>query len=369
MPAEAALRPATDSRHGCRRYPNLLRAAAVERLDRARAADLTYIRRPTTFVYPACLLDAHSRRGVGRHLARQIDTRLTLAALDRALAAGRPAPGLSHHSDQGVQYASADYVARLTAVGARISMAATGNPYANAKAESVFKTLKRAEVYLKDYRTFEEAQAHLARFIDDVYNTKTTCTTPNGYTRASAIARPPSSRRPSRWPTRIDLPGGLVPGVHSRTAASKPASSGSSRRPYSRSSRARAGRGHVGVALREGGAGDAGGLGGDGRERPGQQHREPPGGEATRTTISAYQDWTPAAGRSPEPSPAVTEVRQLHLGHRRYNRAIARRIKAERSSGRLRRFEVLTTRDQHHRTGHTGWVSAVAGLVNRQLAA
>ncbi len=51
-------------------------------------------------------------------------------------------------------------------------MAAVGNPYENAKAESFFKTLKREEVYLNEYRTFEEAEANLAHFIDEVYNVK-----------------------------------------------------------------------------------------------------------------------------------------------------------------------------------------------------
>ena len=162
----------TDSRHGCGTHPNLLRELVVVRRDQAWVADITYIRLPTTFVYLACLLDAHSRRCVGWHLSRTIDTRLTLAALDRALDARRPAAGLIHHSDRGVQYASAAYVARLESVGARSSMAAVGNPYENAKAESFFKTLKREEVYLKEYRTFEEARANLAQFIDDVYNTK-----------------------------------------------------------------------------------------------------------------------------------------------------------------------------------------------------
>ena len=162
----------TDARHDCRAYPNLLREAVVDRLDQDWVADITYVRLPTTFVYLACLLDAHSRRCVGWHLARHIDTRLTLAALDQALAARRPAPGFIHHSDRGVQYASAAYVARLAEAGARISMAAVGNPHENAKAESFFKTLKREEVYLKDYQTFAEARTNLAQFIDDVYNTK-----------------------------------------------------------------------------------------------------------------------------------------------------------------------------------------------------
>ncbi len=162
----------TDSAHGLRTYPNLLAAAALTGLDQAWVADLTYIRLPTTFAYLACILDAWSRRCVGWRLSRSIDTALTLAALDQALAARQPPPGLIHHSDRGVQYASAAYVARLMEVDARVSMAAVGDPYENAKAESFFKTLKREEVHLNHYQTFREAEANLGRFIADVYNAK-----------------------------------------------------------------------------------------------------------------------------------------------------------------------------------------------------
>ena len=136
----------TDSGHDHRTYPNRLAAAVLTGPEQAWVADSTYIRLPTTFAYLACLLDAWSRRCVGWHLARAIDTRLTLAALERALALRGPAPGLIHHSDRGVQDASGDYVARLEGAGAQISMAAKGNPYEHAKAESFFKTLKREEV-------------------------------------------------------------------------------------------------------------------------------------------------------------------------------------------------------------------------------
>jgi putative transposase len=138
----------------------------------AWVADLTYIRLPTGFVYLAAILDAYSRRCIGWALSRWIDTDLTLAALAMALTRRQPPVGLIHHSDRGVQYASGDYVARLEAAGARISMSATGNPYDNAKAESFFKTLKYEEVYLKEYRTFEEALMNLEAFIEDVYNRK-----------------------------------------------------------------------------------------------------------------------------------------------------------------------------------------------------
>jgi putative transposase len=109
---------------------------------------------------------------VGWALSRFIDTRLTLSALEMALAARQPEMGLIHHSDQGVQYASSEYILRLEEAGARISMAAVGNPYENAKSESFFRNLKMEEVYLKDYRNFEEAEQNIGEFIEEVYNRK-----------------------------------------------------------------------------------------------------------------------------------------------------------------------------------------------------
>lgn len=162
----------TDSAHALRTYPNLLSGTALVGPDQAWVADITYIRLPTTFAYLACVLDGWSRRCVGWKVSRAIDTTLTLAALDQALTTRCPAPGLIHHSDRGVQYASAAYITRLTNAGVQVSMSATGNPYDNAKAESFFKTLKREEVYLTNYQTFAEAEENLGRFIGDVYNAK-----------------------------------------------------------------------------------------------------------------------------------------------------------------------------------------------------
>jgi putative transposase len=135
-------------------------------------ADLTYIRLPCTFVYLAASLDAYSRKCVGWKLSKRIDTQLALGALEAALATREIKAGLIHHSDRGVQYASHDYVARLQSIEAQVSMSAVGNPYDNAKAECFFKTLKREEVYLKQYHTFQEAEDNIREFIEEVYNTK-----------------------------------------------------------------------------------------------------------------------------------------------------------------------------------------------------
>lgn len=162
----------TDSAHAYPTYPNLIKGAQITRLNQVWQADITYIRLPGGFCYLAAILDAFSRFCVGWHLSRDITAKLTLAALERALAERRPSAGLIHHSDRGVQYVSGEYVARLTKAEAQISMSAKGNPYDNAKAESFFKTLKREEVYLKEYRNFAEAQSNLGPFIEAVYNQK-----------------------------------------------------------------------------------------------------------------------------------------------------------------------------------------------------
>jgi putative transposase len=162
----------TNSRHGLPVYPNLLADFSVTALDQAWVADLTYIRLRSAFVYLACILDACSRRCVGWHLSRDMTTQLTLTALQRAIAQRHPQPGLIHHSDRGVQYASHDYVEQLQQIGAQISMSSLSNPYDNAKAESFFKTLKQEEVYLKEYESFADAEANLEVFIEQVYNTK-----------------------------------------------------------------------------------------------------------------------------------------------------------------------------------------------------
>lgn len=162
----------TDAAHAWSIYPNLAGDVCLTGPDQLWVADLTYIRLPTTFVYLAAILDAWSRRCIGWRLARTLETTLPLTALEHALAGRQPPPGLIHHSDRGVQYASAAYTARLAQAGAQISMSAAGNPYDNAKAESFFKTLKCEEVYLQHYQTFPEAEANLGRFIDDVYNAK-----------------------------------------------------------------------------------------------------------------------------------------------------------------------------------------------------
>jgi len=83
-----------------------------------------------------------------------------------------PLPGCIHHSDQGVQYASSEYVNEPEQQGFKISMARKGNVFDNALCESFLKTLKHEEVYLSEYQSMQDVQCNIARFIEDVYNAK-----------------------------------------------------------------------------------------------------------------------------------------------------------------------------------------------------
>ena len=165
----------TNSAHALPVYANLARGMEVTRLDQLWVADITYIRLCYEFVYLAVILDACSRRVVGWALGRSLQDELTLEALHRALEQRRPAPGLVHHSDRGVQYASREYTALLGAHGITISMSRKGNPYDNAIAESFMKTLKYEQVYREDYEDYEalrQARPSIRQFLEQVYNEK-----------------------------------------------------------------------------------------------------------------------------------------------------------------------------------------------------
>jgi putative transposase len=106
-------------------------------------ADITYIRLKTEFVYLAVVLDAYSPRVVGWALELSLAARLTVAALQQAIAQRQPLPGLVHHSDRGIQYACQKYVSLLRSQGILPSMSRPAKPYDNASCESFIRTLKR----------------------------------------------------------------------------------------------------------------------------------------------------------------------------------------------------------------------------------
>lgn len=164
----------TQSNHSFRKYENLAKGFVPTAINQLIVSDITYIALGSEFVYLAIIMDVFSRRFIGWDLSRNPDTRLVLNALNMAISL-RDADnikGCIHHSDQGVQYASIEYVQRLEQVGMLPSMSEAGNSYDNAYAESSIKTIKYNEVNMKEYESFEEAYANIKRFIEEVYNKK-----------------------------------------------------------------------------------------------------------------------------------------------------------------------------------------------------
>jgi putative transposase len=162
----------TDSDHSLPTYANLAGSMQVTGMNQLWVADITYIRLQIEWVFLAVILDAFSRRAIGWALGRTLEDELTLSALHMALQRRQPAPGLVHHSDRGVQYASKDYTKLLENHGVTISMSRRGNPWDNAMCESFLKTLKYEQVYREDYRDFGELSAGLQHFIEQIYNEK-----------------------------------------------------------------------------------------------------------------------------------------------------------------------------------------------------
>ena len=161
----------TDSRHGLPIAPNLLGrnffAAAPNRI---WLADITYIETDQGWLYLAAVMDLYSRRIVGWAMADHLRADLPLAALKMAISGQRPGAGLIHHSDRGVQYASADYRKVMQSAGFRASMSRKADCYDNAPMASFFHTLKTELVHHRHYATRAEAKRDIFAYIEGFYN-------------------------------------------------------------------------------------------------------------------------------------------------------------------------------------------------------
>jgi len=162
----------TNSAHSLTKYPNLIKNIVAERINQIWHADITYIRISASFIYLAAIIDGCSRKVVGYGLAKTLSADLPMAALRDAIEKRKPGSNLIHHSDQGIQYCSYDYIEVLNEYGITISMSSKANPYDNAKIESFFRSLKVEEVYMFSYETYKEVRGRIPYFIEEVYNRK-----------------------------------------------------------------------------------------------------------------------------------------------------------------------------------------------------
>jgi putative transposase len=138
--------------------------------DRLWVADITYLPTQAGFLYLATVLDAWSRRVVGWSMAPHLRTELVVDALDAAVAARRPRPGLIFHSDRGTQYTSVALGSRLDDAGIAASVGAPGSAYDNALAESFFATLETELIDRTAWVTFDQARLDVFDWLETFYN-------------------------------------------------------------------------------------------------------------------------------------------------------------------------------------------------------
>jgi len=208
----------TDSQHDCQIYVNLAARMTLTGINQLWVADITFIRLRSEFVYLAVVIDRFSRKAIGWALDRSLAARVAVAALQHAIAQRQPPPGVVHHSDQGTQYASAEYNAVLSASQMMPSMSRPGNPYDNAFCESFMKTLKQEEIYCHEYANFEELSQHLEEFIDAYYNrlrlhSALGYRTPEEFEREAATAPSSGASQDAATMKFFSPPAGLVPKV------------------------------------------------------------------------------------------------------------------------------------------------------------
>jgi transposase InsO family protein len=163
----------TDSRHSYPIAPNRLgrnfQAAAPGQV---WLADLTYIPTGEGWLYLAGILDMHTRKLVGWSMRDTLHTQIALEALTMAIKRQKPAPGLIHHSDRGIQYAAETYRSALAQSGITASMSRKGDCWANAPMESFFHTLKTERFHHRVYATRAEARRDLFGYIEGFYNSR-----------------------------------------------------------------------------------------------------------------------------------------------------------------------------------------------------
>jgi putative transposase len=148
----------------------LARNFDVRKPNRAWVGDITYLPTADGWLYLAVLVDLYSRAVVGWAMSENLDASVALAALRMALERRRPAAGLVHHTDRGVQYASESYRVALAANGLVPSMSRKGNCWDNAPAESFFGTLKTELVGDRVFPSRDVARTEVFEYIEAFYN-------------------------------------------------------------------------------------------------------------------------------------------------------------------------------------------------------
>ena len=149
----------------------LNRNFTAERPNQVWVSDITCYKMKGKHYYIAVILDLFSRKIIAHRISTIASTKLIAAAFWQAYAERTPCPGLIFHSDRGSQYASQSFQQLLLSCHVQQSFSRTGRPHDNAVAESFFASLKREELYRRNYRSVAEFRQAVDDYIT-FYNTK-----------------------------------------------------------------------------------------------------------------------------------------------------------------------------------------------------
>jgi putative transposase len=159
----------TNSKHMFKKYPNLIKDLEITRKDQVWVSDITYIKTDEGYSYAAMVTDAYTRKVVGSAIDKSMTTKLVLNALDTALKSRKDYTDLIHHSDRGIQYCSRDYINKLLVNDISISMTENSDPYENALAERMNRTIKEEFIINEKVRSFPILEKLFYESID-IYN-------------------------------------------------------------------------------------------------------------------------------------------------------------------------------------------------------
>ncbi|UHG89813.1 IS3 family transposase [Spirosoma oryzicola] len=159
----------TWSNHPFRKYPNLVKGKKVDAPNELWVSDITYLPLPRGFAYLSLITDAYSRKIVGWALHPTLEMEGPLSALKMALKRNKVSQQLIHHSDRGVQYCCHAYTGLLRKNKIAISMTEQGDPYENALAERVNRTIKEDMLLNRGFISYAAAEEAVQRAIEN-YN-------------------------------------------------------------------------------------------------------------------------------------------------------------------------------------------------------
>lgn len=153
-------------------YPNLLEQNfKADKPGIKWVGDITYIyTKETRWTYLAIVIDLFDLKVIGWSYGTSMNDELVLDAFNKALLNRKLEANGIFHSDRGSQYTSNDFEKLLTSFNINHSYSKKGYPYDNASMESFNTILKKEEVNVSNYDTFNEAQIAIFDFIEGWYN-------------------------------------------------------------------------------------------------------------------------------------------------------------------------------------------------------